>query len=506
MFDIKKIVIVGGGTAGILTAAILSKVFKGKLKIDLIYSDQIPTIGVGESSTASLQSLLSFLGLDEKDWMSECNAVYKYGGKFMNWSNDGEHMVLVESEGKHYINDNLNLHEYLVSEYQDEPQKIYDIHVTAKMANENICPKFDDDISYAPKYTKIESLYSYNFDARKFAEVLKQKICIPNGVNFIKGDLKEIKLDSLGFVEQVKLMDKTKVKGDLYVDCTGFRSSLIEKAMGEPFISFGDSLFCDKAVVAPIQYKDKRSEMNPFTSLYTMTSGWLWKTPIFDRIGSGYVYSSKHISDEDAEKEFRAFNNGYDGEVMNIRMRIGTRARVAVKNVIACGLSSGFAEPMESTGISTFQGILSTFVMELEQNGLKYGNDVINAINNDNIDMMIDIRDFILAHYYMCPRNDTPFWQDVHTKSFLPDTFVQKLQVLAGKPPSELFRGRIFGAVNWFQWLWAMGYYKGSNWKIKEKYKPLCEHKIDLIKHESESICKVFPNMYDYLKEFYGRD
>lgn len=506
MYDIKKIVILGGGTAGMMTAALLSKMFKGKLDITLIHSDLVPTIGVGESSTASLQSFISFLGLKESDWMSECNAVYKYGGKFMNWSEHGEHMVLVENESRHFINDGLNLHEYLASEYKDDSQKLYDIHLTAQMANKNICPKFDDDIAYLPKMTEIESLYSYNFDARKFANVLRDKVVIPNGVKIVNGKLKEVKLNDFGFISELKLMDRQKFSADLFIDCSGFKALLIEQVLGEKFIPFSDSLFCDRSIAAPIPYKDKRSEMNPYSSLYTMNSGWLWKTPIFDRIGSGYVYSSNHITDEEAEKEFREFHNGYDGEVLKINMRIGTRERVAVKNVVACGLSSGFAEPMESTGISTFQGILSTLVMQLEQNGLKYGPQVIDAINRDNIDMMIDIRDFIIAHYYLCPRRDTEFWRDVHEKTFIPDTLMQKFKILEAKPPARMFRGRIFGAVNWFQWLWGMGFYKNCTWKINEKYKKLCEHRINLIKRESDSICEVFPNHYDYLKQFYNRD
>jgi len=506
MLDIKKIIILGGGTAGMMTAALLSKVFGKKLDITLIHSEMIPTIGVGESSTASLQSFMAFLGLKESDWMNDSDAVYKYGGKFMNWSNHGEHMVLVENESRHFITDDLNLHEYLASEYSNDFKKINDIHLTAQMAEKNISPVFNEDITYASKLNPIESFYSYNFDARKFADVLRDKVVIPNGVKIIKGDLKEAKLDAFGFIKELKLLDRTKHSADLYIDCSGFRAALIEAVMGEPFIPFNDSLFCDKAIAAPLPYKDKKTEMQPYSSLYTMNSGWLWKTPIFNRIGSGYVYSSNHISDDDAEKEFREFHNGYDGEVMKIKMRIGTRERVAVKNVIACGLSSGFAEPMESTGISTFQGIMSTLLTELEKNGLRYGQESINAINRDNIDMMIDIRDFIIAHYYLCSRNDTPFWKDVHEKTFLPDTIMQKFAILEKKPPSHMFRGRIFGAVNWFQWLWGMGFYKNCQWKIHEEYKKLCEHKINLIKRESDSLCDLFPNLYDYLKGFYGRD
>lgn len=506
MFDIKKIIILGGGTAGMMTAALLSKMFKGRLDITLIHSEMIPTIGVGESSTASLQSFMSFIGLKESDWMNESDAVYKYGGKFINWSEHGEHMVLVENESRHFITDDLNLHEYLASEYSNDFKKINDIHITAQMANKNICPNFEEDITYASKLNSLESFYSYNFDARKFTEVIKNKVVIPNGVKIVKGDLKEAKLDAFGFIKELKLMDRTKYSADLYIDCSGFRAALIEAVMGEPFISFKDSLFCDMAIVAPIPYKDKETEMTPYSSLYTMNSGWLWKTPIFSRIGSGYVYSSGYISDENAEKEFREFHDGYDGEVLKIKMRIGTRERVAVKNVVACGLSSGFAEPMESTGISTFQGIMATLATQLEQNGLKYGQPVIEAINRDNIDMMIDIRDFIIAHYYLCNRNDTSFWKDVHEKTFLPDTIMQKFAVLEKKPPSHMFRGRIFGAVNWFQWLWGMGFYKNCQWKIHEKYKKLCEHKIELIKRESDSLCELFPNLYEYLKGFYGRD
>ena len=510
--EVKKILIVGGGTAGIMTAALLSKVFKKKLDITVIHSNKVGSIGVGESSTASLQSFMKFIGLEEKDWMGESSAVYKYGGRFMNWSNKGDHFVLVENEQTLYVNKKTNLLQYLLKYHGDDPHKINDLFLTPSLALDNLSPCVDDELSYVPTLNEIDSVYSYNFDAIKFADVIKRKICIPNGVKFVEGDLKQVKLDDFGFIQDIKLWDQSKHKADLYIDCSGFKGALIESVMGEPFISFEESLFCDKAIAAPIPYKDKRSEMEPYSRLYTMNSGWLWKTPIYDRIGSGYVYSSKYITDEDAEKEFREFHGGYEGDVLKINMRVGTRERVAVKNVVACGLAGGFSEPMESTGISTFQGIMSTLATELEKNNLNYTNQTIDAINADNIDMMIDIRDFIQAHYLTCQRNDTPFWKDCKTKAFVPDTLMQKLQIMSVRPAEEMFRGRIFGSVNWFQWLWGTGYFYNNPFgrtprtDIKEKYIPYMEKKIDLIKYEVGLLKQLLPNLYDQLREKYGRD
>ena len=504
--EIKKIVIVGGGTAGIMTAGLLSKVFKDKLDITLIHSNKIGSIGVGESSTASLHSYMKFIGLEEKDWMNEASATYKYGGKFMNWSNTGEHMVLVENEQNLYVNRQTNLLQHLVSKYQDDPKKLSDLFISLKLAEKNLSPKIDDDLTYMPTVDEIESIYSYNFDAIKFAEVIKNKVCIPNGVKFVEGQLKQVKLDDFGFIQDIKLWDQKKFKADLYIDCSGFKGALIESVMNEPFISFSDSLFCDKAIAAPIPYKDKKTEMEPYSRLYTMNSGWLWKTPIYDRIGSGYVYSSKYITDDDAEKEFREFHGGYDGKILKINMRIGTRERVAIKNVVACGLAGGFAEPMESTGISTFQGIMATLATELEKSNFNYHAGIIDAINRDNIDMMIDIRDFIQAHYLLCNRNDTQFWKDVKEKAFVPDTLMQKLQIMGIQPPPELFRGRIFGSVNWFQWFWAMGFYKNHPFKLDSKYDAFCDSKIETIKFKAAKMVELLPNHYEYLKNLYGRD
>jgi tryptophan halogenase len=510
--EIKKVLIVGGGTAGMMTAALLSKVFKDKIEITVVHSNKIGTIGVGESSTASLHSFMKYIGLEEKDWMEESSAVYKYGGRFMNWSNSGDHFVLVENEARLYVNKTTNLLQHLSTNYPNDPHKIKDIFVTPQLALKNLSPRIDDDLAYSPTYNDIESIYSYNFDALKFADVIKRKVCIPNGVKFIEGDLKQVKLDEFGYIKDIKLWDQTKHKADLYIDCSGFKGALIESVMGEPFIPFSESLFCDKAIAAPIPYKDKATEMEPYSRLYTMNSGWLWKTPIYDRIGSGYVYSSKYITDEDAEKEFREFHGGYEGNVMKINMRIGTRERVAVKNVVACGLAGGFAEPMESTGISTFQGIMSTLATELEKSNLNYNSQIVDAINRDNIDMMIDIRDFIQAHYLTCERNDTEFWRDCKTKALVPDTLMQKLHIMAVTPPEQLFRGRIFGSVNWFQWLWATNYFNNNPFGIKTKFKldpkyfDYCEGKIELIKHEAKLLTGLLPNMYDYLKKVYGRD
>ena len=510
--EIKKILIVGGGTAGVMTSALLSKVFKDKIEITVIHSNKIGTIGVGESSTASLHSFMKFIGLEEKDWMEESSAVYKYGGRFMNWSNHGDHFVLVENEQSLYVNRYSNLLQYLMKFHVNEPSKINELFLSPELALNNLSPCIDDDLSYIPTYNEIESVYSYNFDAIKFADVIKRKVCIPNGVKFVEGELKQVKLDDFGFIQDVKLFSQEKFKADLYIDCSGFKGALIESVMNEPFISFEDSLFCDKAIAAPIPYVDKRSEMEPYSRLYTMNSGWLWKTPIYDRIGSGYVYSSKYISDEDAEKEFREFHGGYDGNIIKLNMRIGTRERVAVKNVVACGLAGGFAEPMESTGISTFQGIMSTLVTELERTNLNYTTQIMETINRDNIDMMIDIRDFIQAHYLTCQRNDTPFWRDCKTKSFVPDTLMQKLQIMSVRPTEEMFRGRIFGSVNWFQWLWGTEFFLNNPFgrkpkvEVKESYIPFMRKKIDLIKYEVELLKELLPNLYDQLREKYGRD
>jgi tryptophan halogenase len=192
-------------------------------------------------------------------------------------------------------------------------------------------------------------------------------------------------------------------------------------------------------------------------------------------------------------------------------MRVGTREKVAVKNVVACGLAGGFAEPMESTGISTFQGIMATLVTELEKSNLNYTSQTMDAINADNIDMMIDIRDFIHAHYLTCNRNDTPFWKDVKTKSLITDTLMQKLQIMSVRPVAELFRARIFGSINWFQWLWGTGFFKNNPFgrtpstNINPKHEEYLESRIDLIKQESEFLSNQLPNIYDYLKERYGR-
>ena len=236
--EIKKILIVGGGTAGVMTSALLSKVFKDKIEITVIHSNKIGTIGVGESSTASLHSFMKFIGLEEKDWMEESSAVYKYGGRFMNWSNHGDHFVLVENEQSLYVNRYSNLLQYLMKFHVNEPSKINELFLSPELALNNLSPCIDDDLSYIPTYNEIESVYSYNFDAIKFADVIKRKVCIPNGVKFVEGELKQVKLDDFGFIQDVKLFSQEKFKADLYIDCSGFKGALIESVMNEPFISF----------------------------------------------------------------------------------------------------------------------------------------------------------------------------------------------------------------------------------------------------------------------------
>lgn len=487
-----------------MAAAFLSKNFP-QLKITMLESKKIGTIGVGESSTASLIPFIRVCGLKDHEWLNEVSACFKYGGRFINWSPSGDHFVLVENESKLLVHDNLNLTNYLVSEKRNEPEAIKDIFLTEKLARANRSPYFTDELPYEPKSGFLASPISVNFDARKLADILRDKCVIPNGVTIISDDLKEVKLDDAGFITQLKTVGKHKISADLYIDCSGFRSALIETILEEPFVSFEDSLFCDRALALPIPYTNKAEQLLPYTTMTTMSSGWMWSTPIFDRIGSGYVYSSKYISDEDAEKEFRTAINYHDGEVLKLKMRVGTRNRVAVKNVVACGLSGGFAEPMESTGISTFQGILATLGAELESTGLNYDRGVMDRINADNIDMMIDIRDFIVAHYILCHRNDTPFWKDVHEKTVIPDTLHQKLEILK-QPMGHMFRGRIFGSINWFQWLWGCGFYKDTDFKLTKEEIKFCEHRMNVIKTEGDSLVDLLPSTYEFLKNKYNRD
>ena len=403
-----KIVIVGGGSAGWMSATTFIRSLD--CDVTLIESNNIPVSGVGESTLGSIQDWINFLelGVDELDFIVETDATLKQSIKFTDF------LTLERDNSFHYpFGDEKippvvwwqNKHQQYKEGHTFSGNK-YAIGINPLAASAEV-GKFDEN-----------SIYSYHFDAIKFAHFLRKKYC--QDVKHIVSDVIGCNKDS-GGIKNLKLRNGEKIEADLFVDCTGFKSLLLGKFLKEPFISYKDLLPNDSAWATHVPYRDKGEEMVPYTQCQGMRNGWCWEIPLWNNIGSGYVYSSKYINRENAKKEFiehlKWRGKDVDScEFEHISMRIGRHERTWVKNVVAIGLSAGFVEPLESNGLFTVHHNLLDLTKTLQRGpASRMIKDSYNKITSINMDQWAQ---FIAIHYAYTQRQDTPYWKDIFNKEY----------------------------------------------------------------------------------------
>ncbi|HKI01978.1 MAG TPA: tryptophan halogenase family protein [Thermoanaerobaculia bacterium] len=421
----KSIVIVGGGSAGWMTASHLKKALPG-IDVTLIESANIKTVGVGEATFSTIKLFFDFLGLDESEWMPHCNAAYKLGIKFSNWRSDGSHFY--HPFQRYEVVDGFNLGEWWLKLKRGEEPFDHACFTIPAMCDAQRSPRFLDGRVFDDKvqdYFTVESRgkknilaehkvqypYAYHFDASLLAKFL-DSYATQRGVRKVVDDVSEVKLKEDGSIDCVVTKEHGEIHGDLFVDCTGFRGLLINQALKEPFISFSESLLCDRAIALQVPSDIKANGMDPFTSATALSSGWVWNIPLYGRVGTGYVYSSQHTSAEDAEQEFRAhLGPASDGLPANhVKIRVGRCRNSWVKNCIAIGLSSGFVEPLESTGIFFIQNGIEELVNHMP--GSVLHEETVKSYNRVVGDCVDGVRDFLTLHYCTTDRTDTQFWRD----------------------------------------------------------------------------------------------
>ena len=394
-----KILIVGGGSAGWMTAATLESQFPN-YKISLIESKNISTVGVGESTIAQITDWMRLLKIEDKDFIKHVDGSYKLSIKFTDFYKKGEafHYPFGEPATggtRSGTNDwwfKKMLHPK--TPHSDYANCIYPLQMA--YVNQN---KFDIN----------EVQRAYHFDATKFGLWLKNNYC--KKIKHILDDVVSIEQDENGITSL-----NNKYKADLYIDCTGFKSLLLDKTLKEPFESYSDMLPNDSAWATRIQYKDKEKELVPYTNCTAIENGWVWNIPLWSRIGTGYVYSSKFVDDETALKQFKNHLGQEDLEFKKIKMRVGIHNRLWVKNVVAIGLSAGFIEPLESNGLYTVHEFLTKLVLNLQR-------DKISQWDKDNFNfqckhMFKEFSEFVGLHYALSHRDDTEYWKNCFNKTW----------------------------------------------------------------------------------------
>ena len=420
---VESICIVGGGSSGWMTAALLSKEHPD-IEMCLIESPTIKPIGVGESTLAHFNRYLNRLGLKDEDWMVQCNATYKASIRFKNFrENKGEAFQYPFGEwgpDKDEVQDHLTRFFELQCVYG---RKIYPPEEFARFCNRQT---YMADAGKMPmeipgpfgesKYEKYDpdNDLSYHLNADKFGEYLRDNIAVPNGVHHIKGDVHNVIKTPEGDISAVTTTDGGAISADLFIDCTGFRSLLLEQHMGVPFISFKDQLFNDRALATHIEYEDKETQMHCYTDCVALNNGWVYNIPMWNNIGTGYIYSSKYISDDDAEKEFREYlpESAQNCQFNPIKIKHGKHVHAWEKNVVGIGLAYGFLEPLESTGLmTTHENLLVLTDMLHCRDGHVTHHE--RLMFNYTCERMLEaMKNFVTLHYTMSLREDTPYWKD----------------------------------------------------------------------------------------------
>lgn len=420
----KKIVIVGGGSAGWMTATTFIKCFPS-WDITLIESPNIPISGVGESTLQSINTWMRLVGIEDKDFMRDTDATYKLSIKFENFYKKGDGGFHYPFSDPDLNGTRFGLNDWHIKNiYKDNVhQSDYADSFFSVMAliNEN---KFDKNTDLKLPSYRYGKNTAYHFDAVKFGIWLRDNKCIPNGVKHVQQEVKNIVKDGNG-IKLLVLENDDLVEADLFVDCTGFKSRLLSE-FDVPFHSYEEHLPNNRAWAVQVPYLDRQTQMRPYTTCTALGNGWVWDTPLWSRIGKGYVYSDKHATPEEALIEVKEHLKelGYDPESLkykDIKMRTGLHEKMWVKNVVAIGLSAGFIEPLESNGLFAVHEYLIELMRILQR---EEHSDVLatefdkGTFNLRCTKMFTEFTHFVILHYALSARNDTKYWQDLINKDY----------------------------------------------------------------------------------------
>lgn len=458
----RKFLIVGGGTTGWLLALFLIRRYPKNrypdVDVTLVESPDVGTIGVGEGTFQRLNAAFAVLGLDDDEWMPQCDATYKTGINFVNWGLEPQYFHAFQVMFRDQINPYFWKDGDMLSP------------VTCSFADTERVPTLEDfvDVSnyYCPeKASRLEGI-SYHFDSGKLADYLKRK-SVERGLIHVLDTITSVQTSPDGSIQRVVLRDNGPQEADFFLDCSGFHGVLIDKALGVPFVDEKRSLLCDRALATRIPQTDTdrlKAQDRVYTTSTTGTSGWMWQIPLSGRDGCGYVYSSDFISNEQAVLEFQEFlQNTYavsvpETDIKQLRFRTGQRQASWHKNCVSFGLASNFIEPLEATAI----GMTSISIVEFLRAVIKLdkgGN--LSALRDEFNDWETgyynDVKDFIIAHYVTASRDDTPFWQANKREIFIPQSLQQQLDSWTEQRLLLMPKG-IFSTPSWFSLLVGQSY------------------------------------------------
>jgi len=515
-----KIVIVGGGSAGWMSAAMLIKEYPTH-DVTVIESPDIPIVGVGESTINGLRQFCNYLEIDESHFLKFTDGSYKLSIKFTDFYKKGDGGFLYPFGFAQTKGTLFGLNDWLIKKYAYPETPVTDFaeyfspqavmcknNKFFKNPNCSIMSEYDSDLGLA-----------YHFDAVKFGAWLRDEYSVPRGVKHIADTVTTID-SSESNITELTLGNGQKITADLFVDCTGFKSLLMAQTLKEPFISYSDMLPNNKAWATQLPYKEKERELEPFTNCTAINNGWAWNIPLWSRIGTGYVYSDKFISKEDALEEFKQYLQS-DKMVVprtkeevdtlkfkELTMRVGIHKRTWVGNCVAIGLAAGFIEPLESNGLYTIHQFLFELIRALSRGAPTEWDK--SAYNYATFKQFNEFAEFVAIHYSLSRRDDTEYWRASMRKDYFstakksPSTFDQIIDNRAFTHVSSTSGG--------YSWIQAgMNYFpldhidaRLGEMETPADYKTFYSNQIKYLEDRKkywESIIDSQPTLFEYLRD-----
>ncbi len=456
---IRKVVIVGGGTAGWISAAALTKLLPPTISVTLIESDSIGTVGVGEATIPQIRRLNTMLGLDENTFLKATYGTFKLGIEFSNWGQIGDSYI--HTFGDVGLNlANLQFYQYwLKARSLGLTENLWDFSLHKQAIDQNKFGRLD-----RIGQTSMTGLsYAFHFDAGLYSAHLRQH-AEKNGTTRVEGLIQDTLLDeTTGNIKCVKLQNGEIIEGDFFIDCSGFRGLLIEKSLGISYQDWSKWLPCNRAIAIP---SERTSALLPYTKSIAQSAGWQWRIPLQHRTGNGHVYSGEFLDDDVA---LNTLLSNLDGEPLgdpnHLKFSTGRRDAFWHKNCVAIGLSSGFMEPLESTSIHLIQSNISRLIELFPSNTQEDTN--IREYNRQVSEEFELIRDFLILHYHQTQREDSEFWRYCKHMQ-IPDTLKDKMDLFSQSGRLYKKSEDLFKESSWVQVMIGQGL-------IPDTYHPMAD-------------------------------
>ncbi len=443
---VQKVVIAGGGTAGWMTATLLRKVLPPTTVIELVESEQIGIIGVGEATIPPIQIFNRFVNLDQAAFLRETHATIKLAIRFENWRREGDCYYHTFGAPGANVGFCGFQHHWLRGQAMGLEPSLWDYDLHYLACEQGLFNTIDTT-------NPVHQLqYAYHFDSSLYGQFLR-RMAEQAGVVRTEGMIEQVLQDSgNGFITGLQLKGGHRIEGDLFVDCTGMRGLLIRQALGVTFEDWSRWLPADSALAVP---SERHEHTAPYTRSIAHRVGWQWRIPLTHRNGNGLVYSSRYLDDDDAR---RMLMDNLDTKALDeprkIAFRTGRTQQQWHKNVVAIGLSSGFLEPLESTSIHLIQSGIVRLMKMFPNHGIDPA--MVELYNAESKEEFETIRDFIILHYHVNERDDSEFWRDMRAME-IPDRLQQKIAAFSACGAVFNEQQDIFRDASWIEVMMGQG-------------------------------------------------